>query len=271
MGNQMVAARRHLAGTSAGHVVALGLILGVAVAGVAPVAFADSPPGTSTDQTTTVSEPTTDVTPAPDPAPPKTTAPPPVHHSVSPTKKAAPDPTTAPERPVARTTPSEPARTVIPTRAVQPSGAQSTQTATPPTAAITPQVIPTHRRKAPAKPHPSPSSLLERPPTSPAVEHKSDGTSAQAGIVAHGTRPHASIQNEASQVKPNGIARDFVLVLDAVAVVLLLLAWTPLGVLQRRFATPRATRFRPTLAAAGISLLSASLILFMLNLSGPVP
>ncbi len=269
----MVAARRHLAGTSAGHVVALGLILGVALAGVTPVAFADSPPGTSTDQTTTVSEPTTDVTPAPDPAPTKNTAPPPVHHSVSPTKTAAPDhATTAPARPSARTTPSEPARTVIPTRAVvQPSSTQNTQTPTPARAATTRRVTPTHRRIAPAKAHPSPSSLLERPPTSPALEHpKSDGTSAPAPIVAHRATPHASNRDEASQVKPNGIARDFVLVLDAVAVLLLLLALTPRGVLQRRL-TPRSTRFRPTLAAAGISLLSASLILFMLNLSGPVP
>jgi hypothetical protein len=86
----------------------------------------------------------------------------------------------------------------------------------------------------------------------------------------HQARPSVSIQSEASAVKPNAIARDFVLVLDAVAVLLLVLAWTAQGVLQRRFAT-RATRFRPTMAAAGISLLSASLILFMLNLSGPVP
>jgi hypothetical protein len=100
---------------------------------------------------------------------------------------------------------------------------------------------------------------------------KSDGTSVQEGTVAHGARPQVSIRHEASQIKPSGIARDFVLLLDAVAVLLLVLAWTPRGVLQRSFATPRVTRFRPTLAAAGISLLSASLILFMLNLSGPVP
>jgi hypothetical protein len=69
----------------------------------------------------------------------------------------------------------------------------------------------------------------------------------------------------------NTVARDLVVVLDAVAVLLLVLALIPATVLQRRFVVNRAVRLRPSIAAAGISLLSASLILFILNLSGPVP
>jgi hypothetical protein len=62
-----------------------------------------------------------------------------------------------------------------------------------------------------------------------------------------------------------------VVLIDVVAVLLLALAVMPAAVLRRPFVVRRAVRLRPSIAAAGISLLSASLILFMLNLSGPVP
>jgi hypothetical protein len=43
------------------------------------------------------------------------------------------------------------------------------------------------------------------------------------------------------------------------------------GLFHGRALVYRTVRVRPSLVAAGISLLSASFILFMLNLSGPVP
>ena len=69
----------------------------------------------------------------------------------------------------------------------------------------------------------------------------------------------------------NTLARDFVVALDVLAVLLLALAFIPAAVLRRPLAHRQAVRLRPSIAAAGISLLSASLILFMLNMSGPVP
>jgi hypothetical protein len=68
----------------------------------------------------------------------------------------------------------------------------------------------------------------------------------------------------------SAVSREFVIVLGLVAVLLLALALIPEDVLRRRFVVARAARFRPSIAATGISLLSASLILFILNLSGAV-
>ena len=266
----MAAARRHLSAVSATHLLAFGLILvWGAFTGLAPLASADTPPGTSTDQVT-VSDPTTDVTPLPDPAPPKNTSPPTPKRTVPVSKGAAPSHVgTSPLRSSGSAARTEPTRTVV-----QPSFVPVVPApATRPAVATTPHPI---RKavapKAQAKHHPASSPALERPPQSPAVQQPATvGSPSPSVVVSRTTQPHSSSQHKASQAGTSTMARDFVVILDAVAVLLLATALIPRAVLQRRVFVNRAARLRPSLAAAGISLLSASLILFILNLSGPVP
>jgi hypothetical protein len=263
-------AHRHLSAVSATHLLALGLILGCALTGVAPIAFADTPPGTSTDQAT-VSEPTTDVTPAPDPAPLQDASAPAPSRSAPVSKSPASGHTrTTPAASSGSATRIEPARTAVPTHTVvQPSvvpivAPQSRSAGATVRATVRHPTAKTAMPKAPAKHRAAPSTALERPPATPALEH-----SAPSVVVSHLAPPHTS--DNGSRARPNTVARNLVVVLDAVAILLLAIAWIPRGVLHRRAFTHRTLRFRPTLAAAGISLFSASLILFMLNLSGPVP
>lgn len=267
----MAAARRHLSAVSATHLLALGLVLVCcAFAGLAPFAFADTPPGTSTDQAT-VSDPTTDVAPLPDPAPPKTTSSPtPPKRTVPVSKGAAPrHVVTSPLRPSGSAARTEPTRTVV-----QPSFVPVVPvTATRPAVATTPHPIrKTAAPKAQAKHHPASSPALEQLPQSPAVEQPATvGSPAPSIVVSQATHPQSSSQPKASQAGTSTTARDFVVILDAVAALLLATALIPRAVLQRRVVGNRTARLRPSLAAAGISLFSASLILFILNLSGPVP
>jgi hypothetical protein len=250
----MTASRRHPSGVSTTHLqIVLGLLVILAFAVLAPRAAGDNPPGTTTTDQATVSAPTPDAAPRPDPAPVKT---PPHHaspstptkHTAVPVAPPAAPPTIAPPRSVVQPTPA-----FVPTPA--------------PPAAGTSALKARHAKTLP-KHHPAPSSGLERPPMSPAVQ--APAASTPAGYASNATRSQRSRSADSRPARTN-VPRDFVVVLDAVAVLLLLLALIPEAVLQRRFVAARAVRFRPSIAATGISLLSASLILFMLNLSGPVP
>jgi hypothetical protein len=75
----------------------------------------------------------------------------------------------------------------------------------------------------------------------------------------------------ASQPEANALARELVVILDAVAVLLLAAALIPRVLVHWGVFVTRGVRLRPSLAAAGISLLSVSLLLIILNLSGQVP
>ena len=142
---------------------------------LAPRAAGDTPPTPTTPtQTTpdpvTVTNPTTDVTPAPDPAPKKTPAP----------KKAPP--TSTHSAPVDHSTPSS-----HPATLVQPAPTVAPAIPVPPAHAATSTPRPTaksHARAAPVKHHPAPSSVLEKPPASPAVSSTKPVTSAPSPVPA---------------------------------------------------------------------------------------
>ena len=282
----MTAAHRHPSGVSATHSqIVLGLIVILAFAVLAPRAAGDaSPPGTTTDQVATVSDPAADPAPVPDPAPQKKTPPPAPSHSAPVKHSTAPSHQATPVQPPAPAIVNPPARqTVVPRQTVvQPSPVRIPAAPAPHTAATStphPSAKPRHPiakkpvSAAPAE-HPRvPSPALERPPVSPAVPHSGPAGSTPPTAAIP---PHPSLRHVVSPAAHSTVARDLVLVLDAAAVLLLVLALVPESVLQRpsvqrRSAANRAVRLRPSIAAAGISLLSASLILFMLNLSGPVP
>jgi hypothetical protein len=121
------------------------------------------------------------------------------------------------------------------------------------------------RRKAPL--HAPPSSQLERPYVVPAL--------ATSSVPSAPSSPSAPAQNTANQVSTpssgRSIARIYIVALDCIAVLLLGLAALPAGFVRERLGSTGALRFRPSVAAAGFSLLSVSLVLFMFGLAGPVP
>ena len=61
------------------------------------------------------------------------------------------------------------------------------------------------------------------------------------------------------------------MILDGIAILLLLLAAMPEGFIRNRLGSNGAVRFRPSVAAAGLSLLSVSFILVLLGLAAPLP
>lgn len=281
----MVAGRRYFIWLCSAHLkLILGLVAVCGVAGLTPIALADSPPVTSTDQTTATDPAADTAPPAPDPAP-ATVASPTTHTQSTPASKTAtPAHATAPTRATVPTHATAPAdvtpvgvHVAVPatdtrrtTPVVQPS---FHPVVAPPSSSTTTRDRPTtpkieHRTK-PATNQPPPSPDLERPPGSSAVNvSKMSGPAAQH--VASHTKSSATASVQGTG-RNSALVRDFVVVLDAAALLLLVAALIPLAFFHRRGLGHQAVRLRASLAATGISLLSASLILFMLNLSGPIP
>jgi hypothetical protein len=256
----MIAVRRHSSVVSATHSqIAFALIVVLACMVFAPRAAGDTPPGPTTGQTTTgpapVTNPVTGVTPQPDPAPPPKKTPPPTPSRSTPVRHSAP--------PSHKATPVQPTPAFVTPTPAAPA-APAAVTSTPH------RIAKTHTRAAPAKHHPAPSSALEGPATSSAVQQQATKPPASSPSTApsEAPPPTAPLRRVGTH---NSVARDLVVLIDIVAVLLLTLALIPAAVLRSPLVVRRAVRLRPSIAAAGISLLSASLILFMLNLSGPVP